>query len=260
MAKVAFARSREVRRVEEAVAGRAETRELWLFSRDRFPPPNGSMTSDPMTERIASEDGIEFRLRYTEDGPATGCQEHPAGRAQRERSGHDARSGSRSWRRPIRRLSSASRAASATNKWTTKNPPNYVARSHVLLGRTVDAGRVWDVIAAAKYLAADSSAQAANERRQIHVAGERAAGVIGAYAALLHREIGSVTLVSPPASHMDAHAPQFLNVLRVCDVPDALGMLAPRSLTVLGVERSRFAQAVAAYSADGAQDRLSIPE
>ena len=34
-------------------------------------------------------------------------------------------------------------------KWTRKNGPNYVERSHVLLGRTVDAGRVWDVAAAA---------------------------------------------------------------------------------------------------------------
>jgi hypothetical protein len=37
-------------------------------------------------------------------------------------------------------------------KWTTKNPPNYVERSHYLLGRTVDSGRVWDIIAAVKYL------------------------------------------------------------------------------------------------------------
>ena len=216
--------------------------------------------SDPLMLRLASEDGIEFRLRYTEDGPARGdaksillvvLNEKDAGTTP-------------AW---IKKLATADQAVVyceprgvGGTRWTKKNPPNYVERSHALLGRTVDTGRVWDVIAAAKYIAADSSAQAANERRQIHVAGESAAGVIGAYAALLHREIGSVTLVSPPASHMDAHAPQFLNVLRVCDVPDALGMLAPRSLTVLGVERSRFAQAVAAYSADGAQDRLSIPE
>ena len=36
--------------------------------------------------------------------------------------------------------------------WTTKNPPNYVSRSHVLLGRTVDAGRIWDLVATARYV------------------------------------------------------------------------------------------------------------
>ncbi|MGB2823001.1 MAG: prolyl oligopeptidase family serine peptidase, partial [Phycisphaerae bacterium] len=29
-------------------------------------------------------------------------------------------------------------------RWTRKNPPNYVERCHVLLGRTADTGRVWD--------------------------------------------------------------------------------------------------------------------
>ncbi|PYI89457.1 MAG: hypothetical protein DME26_01250, partial [Verrucomicrobia bacterium] len=36
--------------------------------------------------------------------------------------------------------------------WTQKNPPNTVARSHYLLGRTVDSGRVWDIAATARYL------------------------------------------------------------------------------------------------------------
>ena len=37
-------------------------------------------------------------------------------------------------------------------RWTRKNPPNYVERSEALLGRTVDTGRVRDVIATARYL------------------------------------------------------------------------------------------------------------
>ena len=38
------------------------------------------------------------------------------------------------------------------SRWTQKSPPNYVARSHFLLGRTVDSGRVWDLAAAARYV------------------------------------------------------------------------------------------------------------
>src|SRR5262249_53906134 len=36
--------------------------------------------------------------------------------------------------------------------WASKSPPNYVERSHALLGRTVDEGRVWDIVAVARYL------------------------------------------------------------------------------------------------------------
>ncbi len=216
--------------------------------------------SEQVTERLASENGIEFRLRYADDGPAHGDAKSILLVVLDEKNAGT----SPAW---VKKLATADQAVVyceprglGETRWTKKNPPNYIERSHVLLGRTVDTGRVWDVIAAAKYLAPAASAQAANERRQIHVAGEGAAGVIGAYAALLHREIGSVTLVSPPLSHMNFESPQFLNVLRVCDVPDALGTLAPRPLTVLGVEPSRFAQTAAAYSAAGAQDRLSIKE
>ena len=52
-------------------------------------------------------------------------------------------------------------------RWTRKNPPNYVERSHVLLGRTVDSGRVWDVIAAAL--------EARRRHRRLRVAAARAA-------------------------------------------------------------------------------------
>jgi cephalosporin-C deacetylase-like acetyl esterase len=136
-------------------------------------------------------------------------------------------------------------------KWTRKNGPNYVERSHALLGRTVDAGHVWDVVAAAKYLAADGKVE-------VTVAGKGPAGLIAAYAAALDDSIAGAMLVSPPKSHMDNAAPQFLNVLRVCDVPDALGLIAPRPLTLVGVSAEDFAATKAAYAAAGAGERLTL--
>jgi hypothetical protein len=112
-------------------------------------------------------------------------------------------------------------------KWTRKDPPNYIERSHVLLGRTVDTGRVWDVIAIARYLRGKY-----DEDVPVYVLGEGPAGVLAAYAALWEQDISGVTMNEPPLSHMEAGAPQFLNVLRVCDIPDVLGMLAPRELNV----------------------------
>jgi hypothetical protein len=138
-------------------------------------------------------------------------------------------------------------------RWTRRNGPNYVERSHALLGRTVDAGRVWDVIAAANYLRGEES-----KPPGIHVAGKGAAGVIAAYAAALDDQTVGATVINPPKTHMDNVAPQFLNVLRVCDVPDALGLVAPRHLTLVGASPDDFAATKAAYAAAGAEGQLTI--
>jgi dienelactone hydrolase len=151
-------------------------------------------------------------------------------------------------------------------KWTTKNPPNYVARSHALLGRTVDTGRVWDVIASARSFTQPQTPAIIprppppppRKDLHVHVAGSGAAGLLAAYAAVLCPEINEVTVVSPPHTHMDNAAPQFLNVLRVCDVPDALGLIAPRKLNMKGADSIHFARTAAAYASADAKDRLSI--
>ena len=107
-------------------------------------------------------------------------------------------------------------------RWTRKNPPNYVERSFALLGRTADTARVWDIVAAARFL------REKNPDVPLWVAGRGGKGVLAAYAALWEEDIAGVHLREPPAGHMDPAAPQFLNVLRVCDIPEVLGMLAPR--------------------------------
>jgi hypothetical protein len=137
-------------------------------------------------------------------------------------------------------------------RWTRKNGPNYVERSHVLLGRTVDSGRVWDVIAAAKRW---------TERRgapKTFVAGKGSMGILAAYAAALDDSVAGVTLVDPPTSHMDNAAPQFLNALRVCDIPDALGLIAPRPLTIITDKPEAFERTKAIYEAAGAGEKLKI--
>lgn len=127
-------------------------------------------------------------------------------------------------------------------RWTQKNPPNYVERSHVLLGRTVDTGRVWDIIGAARHL---------HDRFEgampVYVAGQGAGAVLAAYAALWEGDIAGVIAVDPPASHMDKEAPVFLNVLRVCDIPDVFGMIAPRPVVVEGSNEKELARIRAVY-------------
>ncbi|MBI2925319.1 MAG: prolyl oligopeptidase family serine peptidase [Verrucomicrobia bacterium] len=137
--------------------------------------------------------------------------------------------------------------------WTRKNPPNYIERAHYLLGRTVDSGRVWDIAATARYLRALHK-----EQVPVHVVGEGAAAVLAAYAALLEPDIAGLILRKPPASHMDDSAPALLNVLRVCDIPEAVGMLAPRPLTLVEVPEGSFEKTAAIYRAAGAAEKLVV--
>lgn len=136
-------------------------------------------------------------------------------------------------------------------RWTRKNPPNYVERSHVLLGRTVDTGRVWDVIATARYLRGKY-----NESVPVYVLGEGAAGILAAYAALWEPDIAGVILNRPLLSHTNTEAPQFLSVLRVCDIPDVLGMLAPRAITIYGNQGELPRKIAEIYAAAGASTKF----
>jgi cephalosporin-C deacetylase-like acetyl esterase len=135
------------------------------------------------------------------------------------------------------------------NEWTRKSPPNYVERANALLGRTVDQGRVWDVAAAVRLLAAKENAP-----KQWRVEGQGRAGVIAAYAALFEPSISEVVIVNPPASHRDG--PIFLNVLRVLDVPEALGMLAPRPLTLVNADEKLVQRVAKIYELAGAKDKF----
>jgi dienelactone hydrolase len=209
------------------------------------------------TLRMQSEQGIEFRLRE----PAVSARKSTNGVLLVVLNENEAGT-TPDW---IAKLAPADQAivlceprGIGATTWTEKDPPNYVKRSHALLGRTVDTGRVWDVVAAAKYLTANFPAKGAGDRIPVQVAGKGAAGLIAAYAAIEAPEIVGATLVKPPETLMDPAAPQFLNALRVCDVPDALGLLAPRPLTIVGAPAERFTATAAAYSAGDAKDWLSF--
>ncbi len=136
-------------------------------------------------------------------------------------------------------------------RWTTKSPPNYVQRSHYLLGRTVDSGRVWDIAALARYLRG-----VYGENAELCLAGEGASAVLAVYAALLEPGIGSVTLSQPPASHMEQTAPPFLGVLRALDIPQAIGLLAPRPATLVNAPTDCGRTAAKLYELAGAPGKL----
>jgi hypothetical protein len=67
--------------------------------------------------------------------------------------------------------------------------------------------------------------------------------------------VEEVILVDPPASHRDG--PHFLNVMRVLDIPDALGLLAPDvKLTLVNARDKAFDKTAAIYKLAGAEGKF----
>ena len=219
---------------------------------DRAPPAEAVEETAGGSLRLRTEPGIEVHLRRLGGREATEkpkrvlliVQGHD-GDAPAEKFAHHAS-------RPADAVYVCEPRGTGHTQWTRKNPPNYAERSHVLLGRTVDTGRIRDVIAAARYLRAEYEAQV-----PVHVAGEGRAGVLAAYAALWEPDVAGAILHEPPLTHMDDDAPPLLNVLRVCDIPEVLGMLAPRPLTVRGMSGGPLETVAAAYAAAGVPENFT---
>ena len=86
-------------------------------------------------------------------------------------------------------------------------------------------------------------------------------GIIAAYAALDESAIAEVVAVNPPPSHQprkpgDAYGPPLMNVLRVLDIPEALGCLAPRRLLLIGATDGAFDRTADLYRLAGAGNQL----
>jgi hypothetical protein len=135
------------------------------------------------------------------------------------------------------------------NGWTRKSPPNYVERAHAFLGSTVDAGRLWDTRSMYQALRARSG-----DTDRWRIIGRGQAGILAAYAAIFEPSVSEVIVVDPPVSHREG--PIFLNVLRVLDIPEALGLLAPRPLTLINAKDKAFDRTAEIYKLAGAEAKF----
>jgi dienelactone hydrolase len=134
--------------------------------------------------------------------------------------------------------------------WSDKSPPNYVERSHVLVGRTIDTDSVWETCSACRIW---SESELKDGKWKL--IGKGQSGIVAAYAALFEPSIKEVIVINPPKSHKEG--PHFLNVLRVLDIPEALGLLAPRPLTIIGGNDPAFDRTAEIYRLAGAADKLT---
>jgi dienelactone hydrolase len=96
-------------------------------------------------------------------------------------------------------------------------------RRYMLLGQTEDGMAVWDI---GRAVAAVRSPELAGGK-PLHVEGVRREAVNALYASLFTDGIAGLELIAPPTSHHQG--PDYLNVLRILDVPQAVAMAAVRT-------------------------------
>jgi pimeloyl-ACP methyl ester carboxylesterase len=120
-----------------------------------------------------------------------------------------------------------------------------------LVGKPIDTGRLLDIVGLARSFV--QTAEAKNER--FRIVGRGQDGILAAYAALFEPSIKEVIVIDPPKSHKEG--PHFLNVLRVLDIPEALGLLAPTPLTIIGGRDAAFDRTEQIYKLAGAGDKLT---
>ena len=101
-------------------------------------------------------------------------------------------------------------------KWTQ------IRRRYMLLGQTLDSMRVWDIRCAARTI----KALAEFKKTPLCLQAKGQMGVNAAYAALFEPEIQKLELEGVPASQ--AEGPDYLNVLRVWDLPQVWKGLGER--------------------------------
>lgn len=97
-------------------------------------------------------------------------------------------------------------------------------RSFMALGETVEGMRVWDIHRAVEALSLPGVL--GTPVQDVEVSGERFQAVNALYASVFTSEITSLHLFAPPASHRIG--PDYLNVLRILDVPQAVALAAER--------------------------------
>ena len=102
-----------------------------------------------------------------------------------------------------------------------------IKMSAALIGTTVESMQLWDLLRSVDYLTEGEGLKLSG----ISVYGRKQMGALGLYAAALDPRITRVILDDPPSSHWQG--PALLNILRITDLPEVAGMVAPREIVSL---------------------------
>jgi cephalosporin-C deacetylase-like acetyl esterase len=114
-----------------------------------------------------------------------------------------------------------------------------------LLGGTLASMQLWDILRSVDYLVEEEKLSLSS----ISVYGRKQMGALALHAGALDSRISRVILDDPPASHWQE--PALLNVLRITDLPEVAGMIAPREIVSLTPSPDAYRYTAAIYGLHG---------
>ena len=133
-----------------------------------------------------------------------------------------------------------------------------VERTAAWVGRTIAAMQVWDTLRAVEWAIREQGVSAPS----ISIYGKGEMGIVALYAALFDDRVRQVILNNAPGSHWQG--PALLNILRVTDLAEVAGALAPRRLVALRKFPDSFEPAREIYRLERASEQFiqspSLPE
>lgn len=133
-----------------------------------------------------------------------------------------------------------------------------IAMTAAWTGRTIPSMQIWDMLRAIEWLHKEETVKPAT--LSIYAKGEMAAAAL--YAALLDPRVTRTILNDPPASHWNGSP--LLNILRVTDLAEVAGALAPRTLVTLRPPPASWSLTKKLYQLNRAsaqyQHTASLPE
>ncbi|HUL51104.1 MAG TPA: acetylxylan esterase [Candidatus Nitrosotalea sp.] len=133
-----------------------------------------------------------------------------------------------------------------------------VERTAAWVGRTIAAMQVWDILRAVRWALDEEKIPASS----LALYGKGDMGILAVYSALFEPRVNQVIVTDPSPSHWQS--PALLNVLRVTDIPEVAGALAPRRLVSLTKLPENFAYTRRIFRLQGASNQFtqsgSLPE
>lgn len=125
-----------------------------------------------------------------------------------------------------------------------------ILRGGMLVGLTPHSMQLWDLLRAVRLVRELPETTG----KDIYTYGVGQSGALALYAAALDEQIAGAVADQPPASHVDG--PYLLNVLRVLDVPQAAGLVAPRKVGLVNAPSRAFHWTQRLYERLGIDDQL----
>lgn len=127
-----------------------------------------------------------------------------------------------------------------------------IKRTAALLGGTLATMQLWDVLRSLDFLIDEQRLPLTS----VSLYGRGAMGPLGFYAAALDQRITRVIVDEPPASHREG--PPLLNVLRLTDLPEAAGLVAPRELVSLTPLPAAYDYTASVFALHGRREAIRM--